>query len=112
MPAYIDRDSELVTLRSEQIGNATVRVRTRLVGNTAVVDLFEYAPHNDRPLSATKLAGIVRAEAKPHLAKPRAVSLPIADTAIVRERNRLDENGHVVTDHLRVRSLTYVVKSR
>jgi hypothetical protein len=44
MAGYVDRDSTLVTLRSEDHGDATVRVRTHTVDNTAVVDLFEYEP--------------------------------------------------------------------
>lgn len=109
--AYINRD-ELATLRSEFVGDATVRIRTRMVGGTAVVDLTEMAPHNSRPLSATKLAAIVRVEGRANVAKPRKVGLPITDNAIVRERHRLDENGHRITDHIRVRNLTYVVAGR
>ena len=111
MPAYIDRD-ELATLRSEEIGDSTVRIRTRLVSGTAVVDLTEFTPEGKRPISKTKLVGVVRTEGKANVVKPRAVGDPIADSEIVRDRNRLDENGHVVTDRLRIRSLTYVVTSR
>lgn len=111
MANYINRD-ELATLRSEFVGDATVRIRTRMVGGVAVVDLTEMAPHNSRPLSATKLATIVRAEGKANVSRPRAIQNPISDNAIVRERHRLDENGHRVTDHIRVRNLTYVVAGR
>lgn len=111
MATYIDRD-ELATLRNEEIGDSTVRIRTRLVGGTAVVDLTEFTPEGKRPVSKTKLVGVVRSEGKANVVKPRAVGDPIADSEIVRDRNRLDKNGHVVTDRLRIRSLTYVVVPR
>ena len=112
MGNYINRDSELATLRSEEFGDSTVRVCTRKVGNTAVVDLYEYSPENARPLAKAKLTAIVRREGKTHVVKPSAVSAPIADATMVRDRNRLDSNGNVITDRIRVRQMTYVVRSR
>lgn len=112
MGNYINRDSELATLRSEEFGDSTVRVCTRKVGNTAVVDLYEYSPENARPLVKAKLTAIVRKEGKTHVVKPKAVSTPIAEATVVRTRSALDANGHPVTETVRVRHMTFVVRSR
>lgn len=112
MSTYIDRTAGLVADRSEIHGNSTVRISTRTVGNTAVVELFEYSPENARPVSKTTVTKIVRTEAKPLVAKPKAVSTPIAEATVVRTRSALDANGHPVTETVRVRHMTFVVRSR
>lgn len=113
MADYLDRESTLVGLHSEFVSDdATVRVLTRKVGGTAVVELTEFTPETAKPVSRTRLVGIVRQAAKDHVVKPRAVGVPINDATIVRDRNRLDENGHVTTDRIRVRSMVYVVTAR
>lgn len=111
MGNYIDRD-ELVTLRTEEFGASTVRIRTRLVGKTAVIEMTEFSPESVKPVSKTRLAGLARSEGKVHVGRARAISDPIANSEIVRDRNRLDENGHAITDRIRVRNVTYVVAPR
>lgn len=112
MSTYIDRTAGLVDDRSVTHGNSTVRISTRTVGKTAVVDLFEYSPENARPVSKTTVTKIVRDEAKPLVVKPRAVGSPIADLTVTRTRSALDANGHLVTESVRVRHMTFVVMSR
>lgn len=112
MAPYIDRNANLVTLRSESVGDSTVRIHTQMVGNTAVVNLVEYSDEMAKPASRTKLTAIVRAESKAHVARGRAVSDPVADATIVRDSNCMDTEGNWTQKRTRVRSLTYVVVPR
>ena len=108
MGAYIDREGSVVGLHSENVGNSTVRVRTRVIGTKVMVDAFEYGDPADKPVSKTAITRIIRTAAKPHapvLGTPRIIS----DATIVRDRNRLDSNGNVDTSQMRIRSTTFVL---
>ena len=112
MAPYIDRNANLVTLRSDSVGDSTVRIHTRMVGNTAVVNLTEYSDEMAKPASRTKLLAIVRGESKAHVSRGRAVSDPVADATIVKDTNCMNTEGEWTQKRVRVRSLTFVVAPR
>lgn len=112
MTPYIDRNANLVTLRSESVGDSTVRVHTQMVGNTAVVNLTEFSDEMARPVAKTKLTAIVRSESKAHVNRGRAVNDPVADATIVKDTNSMDTEGNWTQRRVRVRSLTYVIAPR
>ena len=111
MGNYINRD-EFVTVRDDVLGASTLHIKTRMVGKTAMIEITEFAPELAKPASASKLAGIVRAESKSHVKRGRAVGNPMTDNTVVSELAHLDENGHKVTERERVRVLTYAVSPR
>ena len=111
MGNYINRD-EFVAIRDAQFGESTVRIATRMVGKTAVIELTEFAPELARPVAQRKLIELARAESKAHVARGRAVQHPMVDVTATSELARLDENGFPVTEKVRVRNVTYVVAPR
>jgi hypothetical protein len=109
MARYIDRDSDVIGLHTEKVGEVTVRIRTRRVGTKIMVDTFEYAPLESKGISKTKLVTIVRKAVAPHMEKigtPRV----IADTT-VEKRNvaSMDVNGKWTESDFRIREITHIV---
>lgn len=108
MGFYINRDGAVVDLQTQNVAGANVRIRTIVVGSSVLVELLEYADASVKPLSKSRITGLVRNAAKPHLLRPTAVKAPIADTTITRKYGWADANGHPAGGDMRVRSATYL----
>lgn len=108
MGFYINRDGAVVDLQTQNVAGANVRIRTIVVGSSVLVELLEYADASVKPLSKSRITGLVRNAAKPHLLRPIAVKAPISDTTITRKYGWADANGHAAGGDMRVRSATYL----
>lgn len=98
-------DTNLIALSTKFVGRSGFRVKTRSVGETILVDVFEYGK------STSKDRAVKMAREAARLAGSQAAPVLLSDYESPKTVNRLDPNsGHLITSKQKVRASTYMFK--
>lgn len=98
-------ETNLVALKTVFVGRSGFRVKTRTIGESVVVDVYEFGK------STSKERAIKQAREAAKLAGSTAKPSLISDFETDKPVHRLDVNGHQLTLPQKVRTSTFLFKA-